>query len=79
MKGNGKCRRDKKRIIFPFSLVKYCLLILIAVFSDVLLNKESESFLSSSCSYISCYLLGFVSHTCASISLMRAFQRHGAF
>lgn len=35
LKGGGKCGRDKKRIIFPLSLVKYCLLILITVFTDV--------------------------------------------
>lgn len=44
LKGDGKCGRDKKRIIFPFSLVTCCLLILITIFTDVLLNNESESF-----------------------------------
>ena len=34
LKGGGKCGRDKKRIIFPLSLAKYCLLILITVFTD---------------------------------------------
>lgn len=38
LKGGGKCGRDKKRIIFPVSLVKYCLLILITVFTDVFLK-----------------------------------------
>lgn len=55
-----KMYKLKKWIIFLFSLVKYYLLILILVFTDVLL--ESESFFPPRCSYISCYLLVFVDH-----------------
>lgn len=60
-KGDEKCRRDKKRIIFPFSLVKYCVLILITVFTDVLLNKEAESFFPTPFMYFCC-LLAWVDH-----------------
>lgn len=67
------------RKIFPPSLVRYCLLILITFFTDVLLNKESKGSPLPRHVYISFYLLVFMDHICGYISPTTHFRDTGFF